>query len=51
MTQHSLRAQIALIPQDIILFHRTLMENIRFGNNTATDDEVIDAAKKAHLLK
>lgn len=48
VTQKSLREQIALIPQDIILFHRTLMENIRFGATNATDDEVIEIAKKAH---
>jgi ATP-binding cassette subfamily B protein len=48
VTQQSLREQIALIPQDISLFHRSLMENIRFGNTTATDQEIIEIAKKAH---
>lgn len=48
VTQKSLREQIALIPQDIILFHRTLMENIRFGSPQATDENVIEIAKKAH---
>jgi ATP-binding cassette, subfamily B, bacterial len=48
VTQQSLREQIALIPQDISLFHRTLMENIRFGNTKATEEEVIEVAKKAH---
>ena len=48
ITQNSLRENIALIPQDISLFHRTLMENIRYGRNNATDDDVINAAKKAH---
>ncbi len=48
VTQQSLREQIALIPQDITLFHRTLMENIRFGDMHATDEEVIEIAKKAH---
>lgn len=48
VTQESLRNQIALIPQDISLFHRTLMENIRFGNMEASDEEIMDAAKKAH---
>ncbi len=48
VTQASLREQIALIPQDISLFHRTLMENIRFGNMKATDEEIIEIAKKAH---
>lgn len=49
VTQDSLRQQIAVIPQDTMLFHRTLMENIRYGRPDATDDEVIEAAKKAHI--
>ncbi len=48
VTQASLRSQIAMIPQDPVLFHRTLMENIRYGKLDATDDEVIAASKKAH---
>ncbi len=48
VTQSSLRKAIALVPQDPILFHRTLKENIRYGKLDATDEEVIDAAKKAH---
>lgn len=48
VTQESLRSQISLVPQDPILFHRTLMENIRYGRREATDDEVIAAAKLAH---
>ncbi|MFI4955259.1 MAG: ABC transporter ATP-binding protein [Gammaproteobacteria bacterium] len=48
VTQESLRENIALIPQDISLFHRSLMDNIRYGCSTATDSEVIDASKKAH---
>jgi len=47
-TQDSLRAQIAMIPQDTSLFHRTLMENIRYGKLDATDEEVIDASKRGH---
>lgn len=46
--QDSLRAQIAMIPQDPALFHRTLIENIRYGNLQATDEEVIAASKLAH---
>ena len=46
--QDSLRAQIAMIPQDPALFHRTLMENIRYGRLDATDEEVIHAATLAH---
>ncbi len=48
VTQNSLREQIALIPQDTSLFHRTLMDNIRFGKLEATDEEVRQAAAKAH---
>lgn len=48
VTQESLRENIALIPQDISLFHRTLMENIRYGRVDASDEEVIEASKKAH---
>lgn len=48
VTQESLRDSIAFVPQEPILFHRTLMENIRYGRREASDDEVIAAAKKAH---
>jgi ATP-binding cassette subfamily B protein len=48
MTQESLHSQLSLIPQDPNLFHRSLMENIRYGRLQATDEEVIDAARKAH---
>ena len=45
--QESLRAQIAVIPQDTTLFNRTIRENIRYGRLDATDDEVEAAAKQA----
>ncbi len=48
VTQESLRGQIALVPQEPVLFHRSLMDNIRYGRRDATDDEVIAAAKQAH---
>ncbi len=48
VTQSSLREHIAFIPQNPILFHRSFMENIRYGKLDATDIEVIEAAKKAH---
>jgi ABC-type multidrug transport system fused ATPase/permease subunit len=48
VTQDSLRDAIAFVPQEPILFHRTLMENIRYGRRGATDDEVLEASKKAH---
>ncbi len=48
VTQDSLRYNIAMIPQDPSLFHRSLMDNIRYGRIDATDEEVIEASKKAH---
>jgi ABC-type multidrug transport system fused ATPase/permease subunit len=48
VTQASLRRSLGLIPQDAVLFHRTLMDNIRYGRPEATDAEVIQAAKRAH---
>lgn len=48
VTQESLRSQVAMIPQDPILFHRSIMENIRYGKLDATDEEVIECAKKAY---
>lgn len=48
VTQDSLHEAIAMIPQDPTLFHRTLMENIRFGKPTATNEEILQAAYKAH---
>jgi ATP-binding cassette subfamily B protein len=48
VTQSSLHANIAMIPQDPSLFHRSLMDNIRYGRADASDAEVIEAAKKAH---
>ncbi len=48
VTQESLWQNISLVPQDPILFHRTLMENIRYGKPKATDKEVIKVAKLAH---
>ncbi len=48
VTQESLHENIAVIPQDSSLFHRTLMENIRYGRLEATEEEVITASKQAH---
>ena len=48
LTQESLHGQLSLIPQDPNLFHRSLMENIRYGRLEATDAEVTEAAGKAH---
>lgn len=48
VTQESLRQAITLIPQDPSLFHRSLMENIRYGRADASDEDVFEAAKRAH---
>lgn len=48
VTQDSLREFVSLVPQDPVLFHRSLMDNIRYGRLDATDEEVIAAAKKAN---
>ncbi len=47
-TQDSLRDAISMVPQDPLLFHRSIMDNIRYGRRDASDKEVIAAAKKAH---
>jgi len=44
VTQQSLRQAISVVPQDISLFHRSILENIRYGRPNATDDEVLRAA-------
>lgn len=48
VTQDSLRENISFVPQDPALFHRTLMDNIRYGRRDATDEEVIEASRLAH---
>ncbi len=48
VTQESLRHNISFVPQDPVLFHRSLLENIRYGRRDASDNEVIKAAKLAH---
>ncbi len=48
VTQDSVRNNISFVPQDPVLFHRTLKDNIAYGKSNATLDEVIEASKKAH---
>jgi ATP-binding cassette subfamily B protein len=48
--QDSLREAISVVPQDISLFHRSVMENIRYGRPDASDDEVMQAAAAARCL-
>src|SRR5262249_7278728 len=48
--QESLRDAIAVVPQDISLFHRSIMENIRYGRQDAADEDVMAAAVTAHCI-
>jgi ATP-binding cassette, subfamily B, bacterial len=50
VTQASLSQAIAVVPQDISLFHRSILENIRYGRQRASDEEVRAAAVAAHCL-
>ncbi len=47
LTQDSLHAAISVVPQEVMLFHRSVLENIRYGKPDATDDEVYAAAAAA----
>lgn len=47
----SLRSQIAIVPQEVVLFNGTIKTNIKYGNFTATDEEIEAAAKKAHAYE
>ena len=51
ITQKDLHESIAFVPQEPLLFHRSLAENIAYGKSDATDKEIRDAAKKAHALE
>lgn len=48
MTQEHLRSLIAYVPQDPVMFHRSIADNIAYGRQSATREEIIDAARKAH---
>jgi len=45
----TIRKQIAVIPQDILLFHRSILENIRYGNLESSDNEVMIAGRMANI--
>lgn len=47
VTQDSLRSNISIVPQDTVLFHRSIKENIAYGNPDASDEEIVAAAKMA----
>ena len=49
VTQASLRNTIGIVPQDTVLFNDTIRYNIRYGNPSATDEEVENAAKLASI--
>lgn len=51
VTQKSLRESIAYVPQEPMLFHRTLRENISYGKLDATDEEILKAAKQANAFE
>lgn len=49
MTQRSLRENIGIVQQNVFLFTGTLRENIAYGNLAATDEEIEEAARRAHM--
>lgn len=49
VTQHSLRQNIGIVPQDTVLFNDTLLENVHYGNPLASKEEVLKAIDMAHL--
>lgn len=49
LTQQSLRSHIGIVPQDTVLFNTTLLENIRYGNPDASDEDIKQVIKLAHL--
>lgn len=48
ISQDTLRRALAVVPQDPVLFHRSLFENIAYGSPDATREQVLEAAKLAH---
>lgn len=50
-TQQSLRRQIAYVPQESLLFHRSVAENISYGKPGASMDEIREAAARANALE
>ena len=49
LQQHSLRAHIGMLQQDVFIFADTIRENIRYGRPDATDAEIVEAAKRAEI--
>lgn len=50
-TQQSLRRQVAYVPQEALLFHRSIRENIAYGRPDATDEQIREAARLANALE
>jgi ATP-binding cassette subfamily B multidrug efflux pump len=51
LTQDSLRAQIGVVTQDTSLLHRSVRDNIAYGRPDATEDDIVEAARKANALE
>ncbi len=51
ISQDDLRRAISYVPQEPLLFHRSIRENIAYGKDSATENDIIEAAKKAHALE
>lgn len=51
VAQGSLRRQIAYVPQEPLLFHRTIRENIAYGRPDASEEEIVEAARQANALE
>ena len=49
VTQHSLRRNIGILQQDVFMFAGTIRENIRYGKPDATDEEIVEAARRAEI--
>ena len=49
VTQHSLRQNIGIVQQDVFLFAGTVLDNIRYGKPDATEEEIVEAAKRAEI--
>ena len=49
VTQHSLRRNIGILQQDVFMFAGTIRDNIRYGRPDATDEEIVEAAKRAEI--
>ncbi len=50
VTQHSLRAAIGIVPQDTVLFNDSIYYNIAYGRPEASREEIVEAARAAHIL-